>query len=151
MKSGIRALAAVVLAVSVTVPATLALAANEDHIAHRKALMQANRSVMGLVGKMAQGAAEFDQAAAIGALSQLSQTGHVLPAFFPDGSGEGETRAAPAIFSDREGFAAAAAKLATDADAAIAATEANGLEGLQASFQAVGSNCGACHGAYRTE
>lgn len=148
MKSALRLLTAAALTAAVTLPAVAV--AQEDYIKHRKTLMQANGSVMGLVGKMAQGTVEFDAAAATGALEQLVQTGRVYSAFFPAGSGEGDTRAAAAIFDDPDGFQAAAMKLSTDAEAAVIAVQSDGLAGLQASLQAVGGNCQACHQAYRS-
>lgn len=72
-----------------------------------------------------------------------------MPQRFPEGSGTGDTKALPSIWSDRAGFEAADARMvgqlemlkkaAADGDAAAFAT----------AFQATGPLCGGCHRSYR--
>lgn len=141
--------AAAVVAVSLTLPAVAALA-NPDVIKLRDGLMRQNGQAMVVVGKMAQGAIDFDPVVAKAALGTVRDTAAEYPALFPAGSETGDTIAAPAIWDDMEGFTAASNKLAADIEVAIAAIDSDGLEGLQANLQAVGSNCQSCHQAYRT-
>jgi len=142
-------MAAAVVAVSLTLPAVAALA-NPDVIKLRDGLMRQNGTAMVIVGKMAQGATDFDPVVAKAALASVRDTAREYPALFPVGSETGDTIAAPAIWEDMEGFTAASHKLADDLDAAIAAVDADGLDGLRANLQTVGGNCQSCHQQYRT-
>lgn len=72
-----------------------------------------------------------------------------LPALFPEGSGTGNTRALPTIWSDRAGFEQARANLLTQL-AALRTLAANGDNAaFPAAFNATGAACGACHRPYR--
>jgi cytochrome c556 len=81
-------------------------------------------------------------------MRHLEGTGSAFPFFFPDDSKTGDTKAGPAIWEDRAGFEAAAAKLATDAKAAAEASK-GGLDAFKAAFGAAAGNCKACHDEYR--
>ncbi|ONG47742.1 hypothetical protein BKE38_22740 [Pseudoroseomonas deserti] len=72
-----------------------------------------------------------------------------LPALFPPGSDKGETRALPAVWSDRAGFEAAAGG-ATAAAAKLQQAMAGGDTGAAAgAFRELGASCGTCHRGYR--
>jgi cytochrome c556 len=72
-----------------------------------------------------------------------------LPALFPEGSGSGDTRALPAIWSDRAGFERANANMLTQLEALRAAAAAGDPAALTAAFGQTGQTCGACHRPYR--
>lgn len=72
-----------------------------------------------------------------------------LPARFPEGSGVGETRALPAIWSDRAGFETANTNMVTQLRALQAAANTGDQAALAAAFQQTGATCGACHRPYR--
>ncbi len=72
-----------------------------------------------------------------------------LPARFPAGSGTGDTRALPAIWSDRAGFETANTNMVTQLRALQAAATAGDQAALAAAFQQTGATCGACHRPYR--
>ncbi len=121
--------------------------AQSDAIAQRQALMKSNGAQAGALNKMVKGEVPFDAAAAKTALETIAKNITTFPTLFPEGSNVGETKAGPAIWTDKAGFEAAAAKLAADATAAAAS--ATTLDALKAAFPMVGGDCGACHQKYR--
>lgn len=120
----------------------------QDAIADRKAQMKQVGGAAGVVGKMMKGQADFDAAAALAAFTTMNKVAAGYGDLFPDGTESGDTKAGPAIWSDREGFEAAVAKFEADTAAAIEAAPAD-LDALKVSFGAVSANCGACHQKYR--
>ena len=132
-------------AAAASVAATLAFAQG-DVIQQRQALMKSNGASAGTLNKMVTGEVPFDAAAATSALETIAQNVAAFPTLFPEGSDIGETRAGPAIWSDRAGFEAAAAKLVADATAAASITT---LGDLEAAFPTIGGDCGGCHREYR--
>ena len=135
------------------VAATLAIAmasiayAQGNVIEERQNLMKMNGQAMGILSPMARGEAPFDAAAAKQAFETIVSDMTTFPTLFPEGSETGDTKAGPAIWSDRAGFEATAAKLRTAAE--TAATSVTTLEQLQAAVQTVGAVCGECHQTYR--
>jgi cytochrome c556 len=126
--------------------ATLAYAQG-NVIEERQALMKANGGAMGVLSPMARGEAPFDAAAAKQAFETIQHDMEQFPALFPEGSDTGDTKAGPAIWTDRAGFEALAAGLATAAG--DAATSVTSLEELQTAMGTVGGFCGECHSKYR--
>ncbi|HWK15018.1 MAG TPA: cytochrome c [Rhizobiaceae bacterium] len=125
-------------------------AASADPIADRKSLMKERGAQMRVLGPIAQGKAPFDAAAVLDALEKLNANAQAtdIEALWPAGSETGDTKSGPAIWSDREGFAAAETKLEDDLAAAVAAKPAD-LAAFQAVFGPVAADCGACHEKYR--
>jgi len=72
-----------------------------------------------------------------------------FPSQFPPGSDKGETKALPAVWSDRAGFEKAANALAEAADRLAAAAKAGNGEAVATEVKAVGDACTACHRTYR--
>jgi cytochrome c556 len=72
-----------------------------------------------------------------------------IKGLFPPGSDRGETRALPAIWSDRAGFDRVADAMVPAATALLAAAESGDAARLGAQLQATGQACGACHRPYR--
>lgn len=125
-----------------------ALAADEPQVV-RQEMMKKVGGATGAMAKMVKGEADFDAAAALAALTTISEVAATYGDFFPEGSDTGfETEAAPAIWSDREGFNEKLAQFKADADAGVAAAPAD-LDGLKAVFGPLTENCGACHEDYR--
>jgi len=77
--------------------------------------------------------------------------GKALPGLFPAGSTTTESKALPSVWSDRAGFEAAAARLATEAGKLAELAKAGDAAGFQAQYQALGGACKACHDKYRAE
>jgi cytochrome c556 len=69
---------------------------------------------------------------------------------FPPGSDKGDnTKALPAVWSDRAGFQKAADNFVVEAKKLAELAKAGDAEALAAQAKAVGKACGACHHDYR--
>eukprot|EP00752_Nemacystus_decipiens_P019368 g17424.t1 len=116
----------------------------------RDLMMEQVGEATGLLAAMARGEAEYDPRVAVLAMRTYVSVAAAFPYMFPEGTETGnDTRAAAAIWSDPDGFVAAANKFEADATAALA-TAGDGVEAFQAAFGAVAQNCRACHESYRT-
>jgi cytochrome c556 len=143
MKSIIPIVAACVIA-----GLTATVLAQGDVIAERKSLMRANGAAARTASQMITGAQPYDAAAAAQAARTVAEDMDKFPTLFPEGSDQGDTSAAPAIWERMDAFKAAAAKAAQDARAAETAA-AQGLDAFKAAFADVGENCQSCHGEFR--
>lgn len=90
-----------------------------------------------------------DVAGAVEPATAMAAFASTIPSLFPAGSGEGETRAMPAIWTDWAGFEKAAMdnKAAAENLAKVAATGDAGAAGE--ALKAVGASCGGCHKPFR--
>jgi len=122
--------------------------AADDPIAERQALMQKNQDAAKIIFGMAQGRVPYDADQAAAAAQSIADDMVEFVTLFPEGSDQGDTSAAPAIWENMDDFKARAATMATDAEAAVAAAP-NGLDAFVASLAPIGQGCGSCHEAYR--
>lgn len=127
---------------------TATVLAQADVIAERKALMRANGAAAKTASEMISGAKPYDAAAAALAARTIAEDMDKFPTLFPEGSDQGDTSAAPAIWEKMDAFKAAAAKAANDARVAETAA-AQGLDAFKMAFADVGENCQSCHGEFR--
>jgi cytochrome c556 len=125
-----------------------ATAAFAGAIEDRQDLMKQNGGTGRILGGMARDPSTFDAAAAKVQLQILVDNSAKIPGLFPVGSDTGatKTQALPTVWSDTAGFKAAAAKLGTDAKAAMAATDG---ASFAAAYKTVQGDCNACHMTYR--
>ncbi|HAH11555.1 MAG TPA: hypothetical protein DCL48_15785, partial [Alphaproteobacteria bacterium] len=72
-----------------------------------------------------------------------------IPAWFPAGSAQKPTEAAPAIWTDPEGFAASAVAMRKMAEALKVKVEAGEPAGIAAQFRLLAQSCKSCHQGYR--
>ena len=79
----------------------------------------------------------------------LARWARSMPVLFPAGSNLGRTEAAAAVWTDRPGFEAAAARYAEAATKLAELAAANDKAGFAAQYQVVGETCGGCHKVYR--
>ena len=79
----------------------------------------------------------------------IQKWGAQFPTLFPAGSDKGETKAAPAIWSDNAGFQKAAMNLSTAGGNLATAAKAGDATAVAAAFKEIGDACGACHKEYR--
>lgn len=73
----------------------------------------------------------------------------VFPTLFPAGSDKGDTKAAPAIWTDRAGFQKAAMALSAAGGTLATAAKAGDATAVAAAFKEMGAACAACHKEYR--
>ena len=126
---------------------TIVFAQSGNPIDDRKALMKGNASAAGTISRMLKGEAPYDKAAAEKALQQIKMSGEKGPSLYPAGSDKGDTRALPKIWENKADFDARFAKLAKEAEAAMAKT--GSVNELKAAFGPIGQGCGGCHQEYR--
>jgi cytochrome c556 len=122
-----------------------------DPIADRQALMKANGKAAGSLAPIVKGEKPFDAATVKAAFETLAEDARNFDAdrLFPAGSETGsDTKASPAIWSDRAGFVAAIEKFRTNTAAAVAANVQD-LDALKLQFGAVSQTCSCCHQAFR--
>ncbi|EKF19810.1 c-type cytochrome [Nitratireductor pacificus] len=146
-----KKLALVVSAICLSVSA---VAASDEPVAARKALMDANAASAGLAGAMMKGDLAYNPAIAKAALLTLNASAKTFGSFFPEGSQEGDTTASPKIWEDAAGFQAALDKYMADTSAAVAAAGRDGPADLDAFKAAVGpvlGNCRSCHENFRVQ
>lgn len=137
------------LAAGAMVGGTTIAMAQGDVIAQRKQNRKdaaaAMRTIKGIVDAKGPTAGAVEQAA------KLKTLEIAFVKMFPAGSDKGETKALPAIWTDKKGFeAASAASVAAYDKLAVAAGSGN-AEALAAAFAATGKTCGACHDKFRAK
>jgi cytochrome c556 len=136
------ALAVVAVAIGASV-----VAAQQDPIAARKALMKGVGDQNRIAGEMIDAKRPFDLNAAKTALTTFGDNAAKMPDLFPDASKAGDTAALPAIWENKADFNAKMAKFSADAKAA--AGKVTSLDTFKAEMGEVRKNCGGCHQTYR--
>lgn len=130
---------------------TASLSASADPIEYRQALMKDVGAATGMAAAMVKGEAEFEPRVAHLVFRVMNAGAAGYAELFPEGTETGgDTEAAPAIWSDRAGFEAAAAKFFTDTSEVLKAPPQD-LDQLRTAFGMVTKNCGACHETYRVK
>ncbi|MDJ0939500.1 MAG: cytochrome c [Woeseiaceae bacterium] len=135
--------------------ATLAFSAHaiadDDPRIERQDLMKSVREAAKPVGQMMRGDMDFDADTLMSSLETWLDVSTKFGGLFPPGSESGEeTEAAPAIWTDREGFDKALAEWQTATQAAIDAKPAS-LEEARPIVGPVFNTCKGCHDNYRIE
>lgn len=139
------------LLIAISMLAFAGAAASADPIADRQALMKERGKLVGALSKVVKGETEFDAAAVLATLRELEANAEKfdVAALFPAGTEQGgDTTAAPKVWEDSAGFAAAEDKYLADVKAAVAAPPADAAA-LKAQFGTIAGDCGACHQSYR--
>ncbi|MCR4265315.1 cytochrome c [Nitratireductor sp. ZSWI3] len=130
------------------------VAAADDPVAVRKAIMDANAASAGLAGAMMKGELEYNPAIAKAALLTLNASAKSFGDYFPEGSDNGRTTASPKIWQDEAAFQQALDKYMADTSAAVVAAGKDGPADLDAFKAAVGpvlGNCRSCHENFRVQ
>ena len=134
-----------------SLPAAAQFQKPEDAIKYRKAAFTVMATHFGRIGAMASGKAPFDAAAAA-ANADIVATMSKLPyAGFGEGTGSGDTRAKPEIWTERAKFDAAASKMQEEVVKLNVAAKSGNLDQIKVAFGAAGQSCKACHDNYRKE
>ena len=81
----------------------------------------------------------------------LAEWGRIMPDYFPEGSNQPPSEAAPTIWSDFSGFSAAAARYNRSATQLAAASKSGQEDAVFAAIKAVGDSCKSCHKTYRVK
>lgn len=122
------------------------LPASADVIEDRKANFKANNASMRTIGG-ALGAGDFATIAA--EAQKIADWAAVMPDYFPEGSGTGDTSARPAIWENFEGFTVAAKANHDAALTLLAAAKAGDVNAAKGALGEVGGTCKACHQQFK--
>jgi cytochrome c556 len=125
--------------------------AGDDPRHERHELMEGVGDAAKPVGKMLKGEAAFDAEVLKASLETFLDASNRFGGLFPPGSETGEdTRAAPAIWEDRDGFEQALGDLHDAVEAAIAANPGS-LDEAKPVVGPIFNACKNCHDGYRLE
>ncbi len=123
-------------------------AAHADVIAERKNVMEGVGDATKAGTQMVRGQAPFDLETAREVLATYIAASEIMPTLFPEGTEEGgETRAAPTIWSDREGFVNRFENWRADVTGVAGSVE--DLESFTQAFEVATQACRDCHEEYR--
>ncbi|WP_291295800.1 cytochrome c [Elioraea sp.] len=139
-----RIAAGLALAAVVAVPLALA---QGDVLTQRKDGFKAMAGNMEAIQRIVEG--RQPTAGAVAPARAIAEHAPRIKTLFPPGSDSGQTRALPAIWSDRAGFDRVSDGFVTQANALVAAAESGNAGTLSSALQATGQACGVCHRPYR--
>ena len=122
------------------------LPASAGVIEDRKANFKANNASMRTIGG-ALGAGDFATIAA--EAQKIADWAAVMPDYFPEGSGTGDTSARAAIWENFEGFTAAAKANHDAALTLLAASEAGDVNAAKSALGEISGTCKACHQQFK--
>ena len=130
--------------------ATIAVAGDDPRVV-RSETMKGVREAVKPLGGMMRGDVAFDADTVTKSLATFNEAASTFGSLFPEGSDTGmDTEAAPAIWTDREGFDAALARFASAVENAQAAAPTS-LDEAKPVLGPVLQACKGCHDNYRIE
>lgn len=139
------------LSVALLLAAGAAIAATpQDAIKYRKAVMNTMAGHVGAINLIFTGKVEH-QEYLLSHAEALAAAGDQLGKLFPAGSGEGDTDALPAVWSDAAGFQKAADAGKTATAALRDAVKAGDRAAIGRSLKPVFDSCKGCHDKFREE
>ena len=117
-------------------------------IKYRKSVMKSQAGHLGAVGGIAKGQVPFREDLAAHAAA-LQSTSKMIVRIFPEGSGTGNTRAKPEIWTNRSEFEQVARKFEEETEKLVLIAESGHLGQVSSQFLAVAKACKACHKPFR--
>jgi cytochrome c556 len=123
----------------------------EDQIKIRKAAYTLMNYNLGLLDAMASGKRPLNRDEAVRAAELLAQLATVPKGFFAEGTGGGETRAKPEIWTNRADFDAKMDKMVSEAGKLPQAARSGDAAVLKKAVHDADAACGACHDDYRVK
>ena len=142
-------LTAALAGMAVALPAAAQFAKPEDAIKYRQSAMFLQAQHLGRLGAMANGRVPFDAKAAVENADVLLAVTKLPFAAFGDGTDKGNTRAKPEIWTEKDKFMAAAAKMQEEVVKLNAAAKSGSIDQLKAAVGEVGRTCKGCHDSYQ--
>ena len=139
------------LCASIALPAAAQFAKPEDAIKYRKAAFTVMAAHFGRVAGMANGKIPFDAKMAADNAEIATMMSKLPYAGFVPGTDKGETKAEPKIWTERDKFDAAAAKMQEEMVKLNAAAKGGNIDTIKAAAGDTGKACKACHDNYRKE
>ena len=114
----------------------------------RIAVMKKVGGAAGALGAIAKGDKPYDADVVKAALQTIAENAKAFPEHFGPNSDKTDPEVNPKIWDNFDDFKAKAAKLSNNAEVALAQLPAD-QAGVGATLKTLGSDCGACHQAYR--
>ncbi|CAN5201655.1 cytochrome c [soil metagenome] len=134
---------------TMALPAAAQFAKPEDAIQYRRSSMSVLQTHFFRLANMVNGRTPFDPKAAVAnADIVLAMSKLPWPAFGP-GTGVGDTRAKPSIWTQQAKFNDTAQKMMTLAGTLDAEAKTGDLDKLKVAFRATAGTCQTCHDAFR--
>jgi len=135
------------LGASITV---LAQSQPEEIIKYRRNVMKSNGAHAGAASAILQGKVDYKNQLADHAKA-LENINKDIPSIFPKGSESGDTKALPAIWSDRAGFEKRAGDAKEKSAEFAKAAMTGDIQAAAAKFKELSDACKACHKDFRKE
>jgi len=135
------------LGASIAVPAQ---SQPEDVIKYRRNVMKANGAHEAAIRAILQGKVDYKNQLADHAKA-LENINKDIPSIFPKGSDSGDTKALPAIWSDRVGFEKRAGDAKQKSADFAKAVMAGDTQAAAAKYKELSEACKACHKDFRKE
>lgn len=132
-------------------PAHAQFAKPEDAIKYRKSALTVMATHFGRVGAMVAGRVPFDATAAANNAAIAEQMSKLPWHAFVEGSGTGDTKAKPEIWSNAAGFKAASDKMQAAMSNLATVAKGGNLDAIKAAFGPVGGTCKGCHDDFRKD
>mgnify|MGYP001370103898 CR=1 FL=1 len=151
MKRLSLAAATAAIALTTALPAVAQFRNAEAAIKYRQSVMVVQQHHLGRIFAMANGRIPFDASVAAADAAVLDTIDKLPFVAFIDGSDKGDTRALPAIWTERAKFDAAAQKMIDDVSKLNVAAKTGNLDQIKAAVGAAAQSCKACHDNYRKE
>lgn len=124
-----------------------AVVAQTSVIKDRQDAMKAIGAAAKAPGGMLKGTEPFNLATVQASLRTFAENANKSVSLYPEGSGQGDTAAAPKIWQSKADFEAKMKGLADAANKALADIKDEAT--FKTAFPEVAKNCGACHTEYR--
>jgi cytochrome c556 len=140
---------AAVTSLAAALPAAAQFAKPEDAIKYRQSAMALQGNHMGRLFAMANGRVPFDAKVASEQIEIIAMLNRLQFAAFVEGSGTGETRARPEIWTQKDKWTAAVAKSQEDVGKLVVAGRTGNLDQIKAATGAVGQSCKGCHDEFQ--
>jgi cytochrome c556 len=138
-------------AVIVALPASAQFRNPEAAIKYRQSVMSVQGFHLGRIGAMVNNRVPFDAKVVAEDAAVLDVIDKLPFIAFVDGSDKGDTKAKPAIWTERAKFNELARKLQDETAKLNAAAKTGNLEQIRPAFGAVAQACKACHDSYQAQ
>lgn len=148
MKSLLVAMATVAGLMS-SLPVSAQFQKPEDAIKYRQSAMTLQGNHLGRVFAMATGRVPFDAKVAAEQIEIVAMLNKLQFAAFIDGSDLGDTKAKPAVWTDKAKWAAAVKKSEEDIAKLVAAGKSGSQDAIKTAVGATGQSCKGCHDVFR--
>jgi cytochrome c556 len=124
--------------------------APDDYVSIRKAVMDLQQGVLGAMKAGVEQKADVKPF--MPGAKGLVASAQIIATMFPAGTEKvNDTKALPAVWSDKADFAAKGKALQEAAEKLVTLADADDKAGFAAQFGEVGKTCGACHRQYKAK